>query len=58
MKTAVLAESQAQVEAQTQALLADVGGRLAAYLALTKPRITVMVLVTVVMFETLAWLMA
>jgi heme o synthase len=43
VKTAVLAEPQAQAEA----VLADAGGRLAAYLALTKPRIAVMVLVTV-----------
>ena len=43
MKTAVLSEPRAQAEA----VLADASGRLAAYLALTKPRIGVMVLVTV-----------
>src|SRR5262249_47827472 len=51
VKTAVLAESQAQaqldVPSHAGVVLADVGGRLAAYLALTKPRIAVMVLVTV-----------
>src|SRR5262249_38897598 len=50
-KTAVLAESQAHaqldVPSHAGVVLADVGGRLAAYLALTKPRIAVMVLVTV-----------
>ena len=44
MKTAVLAESQTQA---AEAALAEAGGRLAAYVALTKPRIGVMVLVTV-----------
>ena len=44
MKTAVLAEPQTHA---AQAVLADAGGRLAAYVALTKPRIAVMVLVTV-----------
>src|SRR5262249_51357374 len=34
-------------ESQAQAVLADAGGRLSAYLALTKPRIAVLVLVTV-----------
>jgi protoheme IX farnesyltransferase len=46
VKSAVLAESQVQVH-PAQAVLADAGGRLSAYLALTKPRIGVMVLVTV-----------
>jgi protoheme IX farnesyltransferase len=46
VKTAILAESQAQAE-QARAVLADAGGRLSAYLALTKPRIAVLVLVTV-----------
>jgi heme o synthase len=43
VKTVVLAEP----EARAQAVLADAGSRLAAYVALTKPRIAVMVLVTV-----------
>jgi protoheme IX farnesyltransferase len=43
VKTAVLSEPQVQAEV----VLADAGGRLAAYVALTKPRIGVMVLVTV-----------
>ncbi len=43
MKTAILAEP----ETRAQAVLADAGGRLAAYLELTKPRIGIMVLVTV-----------
>ena len=44
MKTAILAEP---VRTKPAAVLADAGGRLAAYVALTKPRIAVMVLVTV-----------
>src|SRR4029077_20924728 len=44
LETAVLAEQQSQA---AQAVLAEAGGRLAAYVALTKPRIAVMVLVTV-----------
>jgi protoheme IX farnesyltransferase len=45
LKTAALVEPRAGVPAE--AVLAAAGGRLAAYLALTKPRIGVMVLVTV-----------
>ena len=46
MKTAVARPSHRLAE-PAEAVLADAGGRLAAYLALTKPRIGVMVLVTV-----------
>jgi protoheme IX farnesyltransferase len=45
VKTVVLAEPRARVQAE--AVLAAAGDRLAAYLALTKPRIGMMVLVTV-----------
>jgi protoheme IX farnesyltransferase len=45
VKTAILTEPQARAASMVAA--ADFGGRLAAYLALTKPRIGIMVLVTV-----------
>ena len=47
MKTAVSLGSPTLTKSPADAALAEVGGRLAAYVALTKPRITVMVLVTV-----------
>ena len=47
MKTAVIPGRTVLADAPADAVLADAGGKLAAYVDLTKPRIAVMVLVTV-----------